>query len=352
MEEMYEVLKFIEHDAHCRQGMDCVRGTVLLNYLKENPRIEKSVLFSWFRELAVCVDQYHRSCSRQNYRYLNPCSIIVSSEGKIYLLNMEAPDNESAMKRMQKRAVRSHFVKPVYEIGIGKNNDADLFAYGRTIQFVLAYTEVYPPLKHREERRLSGVIGRCTGEAKRKYEDLRGVLRDLPAVPKQKAYSAEDLESDNRRLSAGRRVPVIFAGTLACIAAVVLAGVGCKGVITSRDAYAREQQKELKAGEDMVEKKQEKEDQNDAAAVTRDEWRKAAEEQDILLDEAIEAYGKVMELEQDMEKMKEAGMKKMELEMRKGDYAQALETARTVAEKAEGSEELDELIGECEEETP
>ena len=50
------------------------------------------------------------------------------------------------MKRMQKRAVRSHFVKPVYEIGIGRNNEADLFAYGRTIQFVLAYSEIHPAL--------------------------------------------------------------------------------------------------------------------------------------------------------------------------------------------------------------
>ena len=53
---MYEVLKFIEHDAHCRQSMDCVRGTVLLSYLKEHPQIEKAVLFGWFRELAVSVE--------------------------------------------------------------------------------------------------------------------------------------------------------------------------------------------------------------------------------------------------------------------------------------------------------
>ena len=167
MEEMYEVLKFIEHDAHCRQSMDCIRGTVLLSYLKEHTRIEKTVLFSWFRELAVSVDQYHRSRNRQNYRYLNPCSIVVSDEGRLFLLDMEAPDNEPAMKHMQNRAVRSHFVKPVYEIGVCRNNEADLFAYGRTIQFVLAYTEVYPAMKRREEVCLSRIIAqRSAGRSK------------------------------------------------------------------------------------------------------------------------------------------------------------------------------------------
>ena len=105
--------------------MDCVQGMILLNYLKENPQIEKRMMLSWFRELAVSVDQYHRSHGRQNYRYLNPCSIVVSEEENLFLLDMEAPDNEPVMKRMQKRAVRNHFVKPIYEIGAAGNNDAE-----------------------------------------------------------------------------------------------------------------------------------------------------------------------------------------------------------------------------------
>ena len=159
--------------------MDCVQGTILLNYLKENPQIERGMLISWFRELAVSVDQYHRSHGRQNYRYLNPCSVIVSEEETLFLLDMEARDNETVMKRMQKRAVRNHFVKPIYEIGTAGNNDADLFAYGRTIQFILAYSEVYPELSRWDENRLSRVIGRCTGESRRKYADLQQVLKDL-----------------------------------------------------------------------------------------------------------------------------------------------------------------------------
>lgn len=348
MEEMYEVLKFIEHDAHCRQSMDCVRGTVLIGYLKEHTQIEKAVLFSWFRELAVSVDQYHRSRSRQNYRYLNPCSIIISDEGKLFLLDMEAPDNEPAMKRMQNRAVRSHFVKPVYEIGICRNNDADLFAYGRTIQFILAYTDAYPSINRREEICLSRIIDRCTGESRKKYDNMRGILRDLPAVPKQKKYSGAYQTSDGRRFE-GKRISVILAGSAVCIGVIVLAGVGRKGLIESRDAYARERQAEEQAEQQAEEqKKQQAEQQRKEAAREKEN----EETQDLLLNQAIDAYGKVMELEQNQEKIKEAGMKKMELEMQKGNYEQALETARTVAEKVGGSEELEMLIEDCEENMP
>ena len=110
---MYEVLRFIEHGAHCRQSMDCIRGTILIRYLKENPEIGKAGLFGWFRQLCVCVDQYHRCRKQKEYRYLNPYSIVVSEEGELLLLDLESPENAFVMKQMQKHAVRNHFVKPV-----------------------------------------------------------------------------------------------------------------------------------------------------------------------------------------------------------------------------------------------
>ena len=66
----------------------------------------------------------------------------------------------------------------------------------------------------------------------------------------------------------------------------------------------------------------------------------------------ILVYGRVMELEEDSEKIREAGLKKMELEMQQGNYEQALQTAGIVSEKTGGSERLSALIGECEESIP
>lgn len=345
---MYEVLKFIEHGAHCRQIMDCVQGTILLNYLKENPQIEKGMLISWFRELAVSVDQYHRSHSRQNYRYLNPCSIVVSEEGTLFLLDMEAPDNEPVMKRMQKRAVRNHFVKPVYEIGTAGNNDADLFAYGRTIQFVLAYSEVYPALSRREENRLSRVIDRCTGESRKKYADLQQVLKNLPAVPRRGSSVHRFNEERYTRV----RKTVILAGAAAGLTACAVLGAGEKETIDtagSRPGAVKESVTEETNAEYINEEYAQR-----AVKKTGMAAENLAEslEKQRLAEEMILVYGRVMELEEDNEKIKEAGLKKMELEMQQGDYEQALQTAKVVAEKTGGSEELSALIGECEESTP
>lgn len=69
-------------------------------------------------------------------------------------------------------------------------------------------------------------------------------------------------------------------------------------------------------------------------------------------EEMILVYGRVMELEEDSEKIREAGLKKMELEMQQGNYEQALQTAGIVSEKTGGSERLSALIGECEESIP
>lgn len=345
---MYEVLKFIEHGVHCRQSMDCVQGTILLNYLKENPQIERGMLISWFRELAVSVDQYHRSHGRQNYRYLNPCSVIVSEEGTLFLLDMEARDNEPVMKRMQKRAVRNHFVKPIYEIGTAGNNDADLFAYGRTIQFILAYSEVYPELSRWDENRLSRVIGRCTGESRRKYADLQQVLKDLPAVPKHRSSVHRLNENGHVKV----KKTVILAGAAAGLTVCVVTGAGERGTSETtgiRTGVAQESMPEETnveyINEECVQRAAEKTGMAAATLTGSLKEQKIAEEM-------IRVYGRVMELEEDNEKIKEAGLKKMKLEMQQGDYEQALQTAKVITEKTGGSEELSVLIGECEENTP
>lgn len=351
---MYEVLKFIEHGVHCRQSMDCVQGTILLNYLKENPQIERGMLISWFRELAVSVDQYHRSHGRQNYRYLNPCSVIVSEEGTLFLLDMEARDNEPVMKRMQKRAVRNHFVKPIYEIGTAGNNDADLFAYGRTIQFILAYSEVYPELSRWDENRLSRVIGRCTGESRRKYADLQQVLKDLPAVPKHRSSVHRLNENGHVKV----KKTVILAGAAAGLTVSVVMGAGGKEISGTAKNQAEMSGKSIP--EEVSMPKETKVEYINEEYVQRavEKTGMAAEilaeslEKQRIAEEMILAYGRVMELEEDSEKIKEAGIKKMELEMKQGDYEQALETAKVVAEKTGSSEELSVLIGECEESTP
>lgn len=70
-EQTYEVFRFIDYGAQCRQSLDCVEGSLLIYYLKEYPRVEKRCLFDWFGQLCHLLEQYQRCKRGQPYRYLN-----------------------------------------------------------------------------------------------------------------------------------------------------------------------------------------------------------------------------------------------------------------------------------------
>ena len=154
LEKMYEVLKFVEYGGYCRRSMDCVHGMLLIDRMKNEAVVDKAVLFGWFRKMAVCAEQYERCGEGQNYKYLNPYGIVLSDEGEVLFLDTESRENAEVMKQMQKRAVRSHFIRPVYEMDTCGSREPDLFGYGNTLRFMLAYMKVVPALTKREEIRL------------------------------------------------------------------------------------------------------------------------------------------------------------------------------------------------------
>lgn len=201
---MFEVLRFIEHGAHCRQSVDFVKGRLLADYLKESEWVDKSKVFRWFRQMAIQAEQYERSRGGTNYRYLNPYGVIVTEDEEILLLNMESEENEFVKRQMQKRAVRAHFVKPMYDLKKIGSTDADLFSFGKTMQFVLAYTETKLDLTKRETVRLTKVIEKCLAENHRKYQDFRQVLKELPIFD----------EKHKEKMSFLRKRIVIIVGTV------------------------------------------------------------------------------------------------------------------------------------------
>ena len=179
MEKMYEVLRFVEKGTECQPGIDCLQGELLIYYLRDNTQLDKAVLFEWFRQIAGEIRKYQQSRRGQNYRCLTPYSIIVTEEGELLLLNPDAQENEFVMKKMQQKAVRSHFIRPTAS-GSRKNCSVDLFGYGKILQFLLAYTEQIPELSRSEERKLERIIERCTGGGRRHYDKISQVIRDLP----------------------------------------------------------------------------------------------------------------------------------------------------------------------------
>lgn len=367
---MYEVLRFIEHGTHCRQSMDCIRGTILIRYLKENPEIGKAGLFGWFRQLCVCVDQYHRCRKQKEYRYLNPYSIVVSEEGELLLLDLESPENAFVMKQMQKHAVRNHFVKPVCEMGTGRAQKADLFAYGKTIQFLLAYTETVPALTRREEAQLSRVISRCMGESARGYTDISQVMKDLPVAKEREGRSA-----DRRRK---KLLAAACAGTAVCALFVMVRRTGGisfadraqGGISAESGALAQTAMKEaaarpvltegeiLEAAESILKNYALSEDEKEAqTAVAMGQEMELGVvrclvglyERLDMTDEAEDAYSRLIQIEKEEEMIEAAGIGKMELEAGQEKYVQAVETGELVLERITDSEKISQLVKEYKE---
>ena len=167
--------------------MDCVKGQLLLQRLKGEPIIEKAMLFSWLKELIIQLEQYQRCRNNKGYRYLNPYSVLVTAEDKLLILDLEAESNAFVMKNMQKQAVRSHFVKPIVRMKQNAQVSMDLYGYGKTIQFIMANTEIKPALTRKEVYQIGKLIDKCIGEnAQKQYVDFSQVHRDIPVIKERK----------------------------------------------------------------------------------------------------------------------------------------------------------------------
>ncbi len=391
MEEMYEVLSFVEHGAHCRQTMDCVQGTLLIEYIKENPQIEKQVLFEWFRKIGVCLDQYHRCRNRRSYRYLNPYSVVVTEERNIRLLDMEAPENGFVMKQMQKRAMREHFVKPVYGLGKERTNCADLFAYGKTLRFILACSCPEPELTRWEEARLLKLTERCMGESKKSYEDFQEVLKSLPSIKRNG-------RDEGRR--SGHRTARLAWSAAACVILCTALAVGRQGLASdgeqAEELLAAEKpdaaEIEIEAagmesfpGEPAGSSEEETAAADAGSKITADEivdqtaetlesymqnhnldgWEEAVSLGERLerhavksmayayaqmgqREDALMAYGRLIEIAETPAEVEEAALGKMELEAEAGLYDQAVQTGRLVLQKNGQSEKISARIAEYE----
>lgn len=175
--------------------MDYVSGELLIYRLKRCPEIEKTLLFEWMRELLHQLEQFHRCRSNQSYRYVNPYSVLVTAEGKLLLLDLEADSNEFVLRNMQKRSMREHFVKPVIYIRENTKISLDLYGYAKTIQFILANVHVEPSLTPREENRLEKIIDKCLCKnSKKQYEDLKQVQKDLPSAQSRHWKSGKKIQ--------------------------------------------------------------------------------------------------------------------------------------------------------------
>lgn len=399
MAEMYEVFRFIDQGIRCRQSMDCVEGNLLIYYLRDNPETEKAVLFEWFRQIGKNLEQYRRCRNGKGYLYLNPYSIVVTEEERICLLDPDSPENETVMKKMQLRAVREHFVKPVLSRKSGDRLYADLFGYGKTMQFMLAYTNPIPRLTRMEEAKMMRIIDRCIGNRKKGYEDFRQIERELPEIRGTGTRKGRRMRL--LLMCAAAMIPVGMAMYTAVKqakmeAAEVRSAEGDKGVMAGQTSGGIEETEEIQGSDEAAETDAEKktegeedvrvvgENEESAKVYTAEEYADmtsrqlevfllentaegnervivlgqelerntlrslaAAYEREEMTGEAISAYARLVEIEEQRVMIESAGIRKMKLEAGLGQYTAAVLTGEELLEKLGGSEAVQDLIEEC-----
>lgn len=335
-----------------------MEGTVFAYYLGACPEVEKGVLFGWFRQLATELSRYRRSSNRRGYRYLNPYSILLSRDKNLYLLNLDAPENEEIVRKMQGRAVRSRFLTPICNQKNPANSD--LFGYGKTIQFMLACLHPVPQLTASERRKLLLIIAKCTGEGRKHYQSPEQVVHELPKE-KQK-------NEKNSRLvwtaAAGILSACVFAVLLSCVAVLYsgsqkteqVSGMENNADSKTSDAPETDSVPEAGLSLEMGASAMEKQLKNLLLENTSDGNEKllfygqelelqtvrclaTVYEREERIEEAIQSYGRLMELEKRKDKMHYAAQRKMELEASQGLYEKALQTGREAVEKTGETEE-------------
>ena len=277
-------------------------------------------------------------------------------------MNLEAPENEFVMKKMQQRAVRVHFLRPAAARRAGQMRAADLFGFGRTMQFMLACTEVVPGLTHWEKARLTRIIGRCTESGRKQYEEIRQAVRELPEVRK--------------RLIPGKRLWMAGIGAAVLLAAgggmyAVMKEENPEGPGEMQQTQKAETQTEHISDAVQISEDRAEEYMEEAAGIletfllenTEEGNRQviqkgrelevqalrclaAAYEREEMTEEAIQACGRLVEIEEQQERIESAGVKKMQLEAGQGQYAKAVLTGETVLRKLGASQQIEQLMEE------
>ena len=129
--EGYDVLRLIEHGQTCYISSEYAGGKVLAGWLKIHPNITKERLYLLIRDITNQLCMIHRCRKKPYYQFVNPYSIVITEEGEVYFLDLEAGSNEEQLRLMQKRAVREAFLPPEEPYYQKASLELDIYEIGR-----------------------------------------------------------------------------------------------------------------------------------------------------------------------------------------------------------------------------
>ena len=169
----YEILKFVMHGDKCYMSTDIVKGKPLIVWLKYHAHITKEQFYEWARQIIADLDHFHRCRGNPCYQYVNPYSVIVGEDRKVYLLDLASKEQEDMMHLMQRRYVRENFLSPENQYYQKSEEKEDIYGFGKMIQYVLSSVELEPELKFLESVRIQKIITRCLDkQGKKRFQKL------------------------------------------------------------------------------------------------------------------------------------------------------------------------------------
>lgn len=179
--EGYDVLRLIEHGQICYVSSEHVYGMTLAQYLRQNPCVEKKQLFLWMQEITRQLELIHRCRGNPSYKYVNPYSIIISKDRKIYFMDVESGTNQEMLRQMRKRKVREYFLPEEERYYQNTSIQLDIYGLGRTLQYLLAHTVPDEKLGRREEIKIQRMISKCLKwQSKKSYQNVSEIRQQIP----------------------------------------------------------------------------------------------------------------------------------------------------------------------------
>lgn len=216
VKEEYDVLRLIEHNRICYISSEYVKGNPMPRWIKYHPCVEKEELFRMISDIAKQLSQIHRCRGNLCYRYVNPYSIIVSEEGQIGFLDVDAKSNSEQLRIMQRRTVREHFLPPEEPYYQKASVELDIYGFGRTLQYLLSETDIEPPLCRSEEVKFQKIISRCLNRHSKKiFQNVSEIQRMIPKYRQLKKKA-----NGEKRLGRAIMTGIVTAG----LAGVVIGG--------------------------------------------------------------------------------------------------------------------------------
>lgn len=190
----YDVLRIVVHSDRCYMSTDYIKGKQMIVWLKYHSRLSKEMLFGWIRELLENLEHFHQCRGNPCYQYVNPYSIIVGENQKLYLLDLGSREQDEMLHLMQRRYVRENFLSPDNQYYQKASVQEDIYGFGKTVQYLLSVTEVEPALGKVEEFRLKNMISRCVNRNSKKcYQTIQEISDHFPNSRKRSNYKMPPL---------------------------------------------------------------------------------------------------------------------------------------------------------------